>query len=56
MIQRLRKEGQVLGYHFCTLNLEKSVRKVLEGLQWIGDDKAALEPNKLIAVSIYSIC
>ncbi|KIJ35692.1 hypothetical protein M422DRAFT_113291, partial [Sphaerobolus stellatus SS14] len=46
MIRRLYQEGHIQGYHFCTLNLEKSVRKVLEGLQWIGDGQKPAE-NKL---------
>ncbi|KAL5529588.1 hypothetical protein ACEPAG_5573 [Sanghuangporus baumii] len=36
MIQKLVNDGDVKGVHFCTLNLERSVRKVLEGLQWVG--------------------
>ncbi|EJD02262.1 MTHFR-domain-containing protein [Fomitiporia mediterranea MF3/22] len=36
IIRRLIDSGDVSGVHFCTLNLERSVRKVLEGLQWIG--------------------
>ncbi|KAH7107687.1 MTHFR-domain-containing protein [Auriculariales sp. MPI-PUGE-AT-0066] len=34
MIQRLIGSGVVRGVHFCTLNLELSVRKILERLQW----------------------
>ncbi|KZV87402.1 MTHFR-domain-containing protein [Exidia glandulosa HHB12029] len=34
MVQRLTNSGVVKGVHFCTLNLELSVRKVLERLQW----------------------
>lgn len=34
MVNRLVEEGKVEGVHFCTLNLEKSVRKVLDGLKW----------------------
>ncbi|KAG5638981.1 hypothetical protein H0H81_008201 [Sphagnurus paluster] len=36
MIQRLTKEGDISGFHFCTLNLEKSVQRVLELLEWTG--------------------
>ena len=28
------------GVHFCTLNLEKSVRRILENLRWTLDDKS----------------
>ncbi|KAF8298257.1 MTHFR-domain-containing protein [Clavulina sp. PMI_390] len=31
---RLTKEAGIKGVHFCTLNLEKTVRRVLEGLEW----------------------
>lgn len=34
MIQELWQEG-VRGFHFCTLNLEKSVQRILENLDWI---------------------
>jgi methylenetetrahydrofolate reductase (NADPH) len=34
MIRRLVEEGGVRGVHFCTLNLEKSVRSILETLGW----------------------
>ncbi|KAF5380910.1 hypothetical protein D9615_004169 [Tricholomella constricta] len=47
MIQRLTKNGDVPGVHFCTLNLEKSVQRVLEFLQWTG--VAAPVHNRLIA-------
>ena len=48
MIQRLTTEGGVPGVHLCTLNLEKSVSRVLELLRWTGVTAAA--HNKLIAV------
>ncbi|KAK0211066.1 methylenetetrahydrofolate reductase-domain-containing protein [Desarmillaria ectypa] len=46
MIRQLTSEGKVPGVHFSTLNLEKSVQRVLESLQWAG----AMPPthNKLI--------
>lgn len=49
MIRKLATGG-MHGVNFCTLNLEKSVQLVLEGLQWTGhyDDH---HPNKLINVS-----
>ncbi|PPQ75369.1 hypothetical protein CVT24_013152 [Panaeolus cyanescens] len=47
MTRRLREEGAIPGFHFCTLNLEKSVQRVLEKLSWAGP----INPlqNKLIA-------
>lgn len=50
MIRRLTTEGDVPGVHFCTLNLEKSVSRVLERLRWTG--VAASAQNKLIAVGL----
>ncbi|KAF8201493.1 methylenetetrahydrofolate reductase-domain-containing protein [Pholiota molesta] len=47
IIQKLRSEGGINGFHFCTLNLEKSVHRVLEILGWAGISPSA--PNKLIA-------
>ncbi|GLB34715.1 putative methylenetetrahydrofolate reductase [Lyophyllum shimeji] len=47
MIQRLTRDGDVPGVHFCTLNLEKSVTRVLELLQWTG--ASCPNYNKLIA-------
>lgn len=36
MASRLIASGQVPGVHFCTLNLEKSIRTILENLGWTG--------------------
>lgn len=36
MIKRLTTEGGLPGVHFCTLNLEKSVQRVLEEVGWTG--------------------
>jgi len=47
MIRRLTTEGGIPGVHFCTLNLEKSVSRVLQLLRWTGITTAA--HNKLIA-------
>ncbi|TFK54614.1 MTHFR-domain-containing protein [Heliocybe sulcata] len=47
MVQRLTASGDVAGLHFCTLNLEKSVRRVIEGLGWAGGSPQIR--NKLIA-------
>ncbi|KAL1409881.1 methylenetetrahydrofolate reductase 1 [Vanrija albida] len=37
MVNRLIASGLVNGVHFCTLNLEKSVRTILEKLGWLAD-------------------
>ncbi|THG97685.1 hypothetical protein EW026_g4365 [Hermanssonia centrifuga] len=47
MIQRLTTEAEVPGVHICTLNLEKSVQRVIEGLGWSGS--SLKYTNKLIA-------
>ena len=50
MIRRLAEEGGMRGFHFCTLNLEKSVRCILEILGWT---PGHAEPHaRLIAVSV----
>ncbi|CAL1705551.1 unnamed protein product [Somion occarium] len=48
MIRRLTTEGRIPGVHFCTLNLEKSVQRVIEGLQWTNSSSPKVA-NKLIA-------
>ena len=53
MIQKIHAAGDIQGFHFCTLNLEKSVQRVLEGLRWTGVSQGS--PNKLIAVCIFRI-
>ncbi|KAI5117470.1 hypothetical protein M0805_007175 [Coniferiporia weirii] len=50
MIKRLIDDGDVKGVHFCTLNLERSVRRVLEILQWVGGSSGT--GNKLIIDSV----
>ncbi|KAI0306304.1 methylenetetrahydrofolate reduct [Multifurca ochricompacta] len=50
MIQRLVDEGGLRGFHFCTLNLEKSVQRILEILGWTS--RHAKIQNKLIAESL----
>lgn len=52
MIRRLFDEGGILGFHFCTLNLERSVRRILQQLYWVGGTTEDI--NKLIVVSIQS--
>ncbi|KAI0247948.1 methylenetetrahydrofolate reduct [Lactifluus subvellereus] len=49
MIRRLVDEGGLRGFHFCTLNLEMSVTRILEILEWTpGHTKIH---NRLIAES-----
>ncbi|KAI0094054.1 methylenetetrahydrofolate reductase-domain-containing protein [Irpex rosettiformis] len=50
MIRRLTTEADISGVHFSTLNLEKSVQRVIDGLGWIERFPSVLKPvNKLIA-------
>lgn len=41
IIARLYLETDIRGFHLCTLNLEKSVRRVLQGLGWVRDEQSA---------------
>ncbi|KAH9958319.1 methylenetetrahydrofolate reduct [Russula dissimulans] len=50
MIRRLVEEGGLRGFHFCTLNLEKSVQSILETLGWTPSH--AKIHNRLIAESV----
>ncbi|KAN0064945.1 methylenetetrahydrofolate reductase 1 [Thecaphora frezii] len=43
MIARIYLESDIRGFHLCTLNLEKSVERVLEGLGWQKDHGAEAE-------------
>lgn len=45
MVERLVSEGKVEGVHFCTLNLERSVWRVLEGLTWLAKEPSATGSN-----------
>ncbi|KAI0345246.1 MTHFR-domain-containing protein [Trametopsis cervina] len=51
MIHRLTTEAKIPGVHISTLNLEKSVQRVIEGLGWTGSFPHILSKptNKLIA-------
>ncbi|KAH7889616.1 methylenetetrahydrofolate reductase-domain-containing protein [Phlebopus sp. FC_14] len=49
IIRKVTGAGVVPGFHFCTLNLEKSVQLVLENLQWAGGSPTVR--NRLIADS-----
>lgn len=51
MIKHLTAEAQVPGVHLCTLNLEKSVQRVIGKLGWSLSNDAKFT-NKLIAVSV----
>ncbi|KAG6889836.1 hypothetical protein C0995_014314 [Termitomyces sp. Mi166 len=48
MIERITNQNVVPGFHFCTLNLEKSVQHVLEILGWTGTTTLPYH-NRLIA-------
>jgi methylenetetrahydrofolate reductase (NADPH) len=53
MVNRLISSKLVPGVHFCTLNLEKSVRTILESLDWVKaptseHSSPLLRHNKLI--------
>ena len=48
MVRQMTASGDIRGLHFCTLNLEKSVVRILEDLGWVG---GSLKPaNRLITV------
>ncbi|KAI0318818.1 MTHFR-domain-containing protein [Amylostereum chailletii] len=47
MIRRLVDEGDIRGFHFCTLNLEKSVQRILGALGWAPGSPRV--QNRLIA-------
>jgi Methylenetetrahydrofolate reductase len=49
MIRKL-SQNNVPGFHFCTLNLEKSVQRVLEQLRWVGAH--VVEHNMIISVRL----
>ncbi|TFY82555.1 hypothetical protein EWM64_g1450 [Hericium alpestre] len=49
MIKRMVNEGGIRGFHFCTLNLENSVQRILESLDWIQASEITKVPNRLIA-------
>lgn len=51
MVSRLVASGLVQGVHFCTLNLEKSVRTILENVGWTQSGASGSPPvrhNQLI--------
>lgn len=56
MIRRLTKEANVPGVHLCTLNLEKSVQRVIEGLGWTSMNHTLKPSNRLIAVICVRPC
>lgn len=49
MVKKIIQETDIKGVQFGTLNLEKSVQRILEGLKWAGH--ALAPPNQLIVVS-----
>lgn len=48
MVSRLVDSGLVQGVHFCTLNLEKSVRTILENIGWVKESSPPVRHNQLI--------
>ncbi|KDQ61166.1 hypothetical protein JAAARDRAFT_55867 [Jaapia argillacea MUCL 33604] len=46
IIRRITDEDDIFGVHFCTLNLEKSVQRVVEDLGWHG--RSPVIKNRLI--------
>jgi methylenetetrahydrofolate reductase (NADPH) len=48
-------ENGVRGFHLCTLNLEKSVTKVLEALEWVEPGATRTKPTqrKVRSSSLY---
>ncbi|KAF9265689.1 MTHFR-domain-containing protein [Marasmius fiardii PR-910] len=52
--RRITTEGSIAGVHFCTLNLEKSVQRVVETLQWTGANIPQYAQNRLIACLYFS--
>lgn len=51
MIRSILSDGDVKGVHFCTLNLEKSVRRILDELHWTNAPTHAT--NQLITVRFF---
>lgn len=49
MVTRLISNKLVPGVHFCTLNLEKSVRTILESLDWVKTDGISSEHSSPFA-------
>ena len=47
MVSRLITSRLVTGVHFCTLNLEKSIRTILENLGWTSDKPDQYIPSPL---------
>lgn len=48
MVRQMTASGDIRGLHFCTLNLEKSVVRILEDLGWVGGSLNSA--NRLITV------
>jgi len=47
MVSSLVSSGTIQGVHFCTLNLEKSVRTILDNLGWSASRPAKLTTSPL---------
>ncbi|WVQ63161.1 methylenetetrahydrofolate reductase [Kwoniella botswanensis] len=48
MVKQILDSGLVPGIHFCTLNLEKSVRTILENLNWTANSTVNVEKSPLL--------
>ncbi|ODN86071.1 methylenetetrahydrofolate reductase [Cryptococcus wingfieldii CBS 7118] len=52
MVKQILDSGEIHGVHFCTLNLEKSVRTILDNLDWVERDQrdsvSSLDRNRFI--------
>ncbi|WWC72478.1 methylenetetrahydrofolate reductase [Kwoniella pini CBS 10737] len=48
MVKQVLESKLVPGIHFCTLNLEKSVRTILENLKWTSTSAPSIEKSPLV--------
>lgn len=44
MVSKLQEQG-ISNFHFCTLNLEKSVKAIIDGLEWLNKPITNGKPN-----------
>ena len=51
MVRRITTEAGIPGIHLCTLNLEKSVQRVISELGWSFPNLSKTASNKLITVN-----
>lgn len=48
IIMRIQKETDICGFHLCTLNLENSIKRLLERLGWLDRNKVPDHGHKLL--------